>query len=49
MTDTDKTKQYEALLRECLILLKAAFFAHHKDTARANALYDRIKRAIYEK
>lgn len=42
----DNMREYEELLRETLPILRAAFFANHVQSKKADELYDRIKKAI---
>ena len=47
----DKAKQADELrqlLREVLPILRAAFFANHVQSKKADELYDRIRKAVRE-
>lgn len=42
----DELGQAKELLRDALLVLKAAIFANYKQTNAANELYDRIKKVV---
>ena len=39
-------KELEDILRETRTVLRAAIFVNYKDTNKANAIYDRITKAV---
>lgn len=43
-----KADELRQLLREVLPILRAAFFANHVQSKKADELYDRIRKAVRE-